>query len=59
MQQMLVIMTGIADCRCDEATVARYVVTLSGPLLDRIDLHVGIARAASTRSRAPRRSNPR
>ncbi len=35
-----------ADCRCDEATVARYVGKLSGPLLDRIDLHVGVARAS-------------
>lgn len=28
------------DCRCDEAAVARYAARLSGPLLDRIDLHV-------------------
>jgi magnesium chelatase family protein len=33
-----------ADCRCDEAAVARYVAKLSGPLLDRIDLHVEVAR---------------
>ena len=32
------------DCRCDDATVAKYVAKLSGPLLDRIDLHVEIAR---------------
>lgn len=32
------------DCRCDDATVARYVAKLSGPLLDRIDLHVTVAR---------------
>jgi len=32
------------DCRCDDAAVARYVAKLSGPLLDRIDLHVDIAR---------------
>jgi magnesium chelatase family protein len=30
------------DCRCDDAAVARYVGRLSGPLLDRIDLHVGV-----------------
>jgi magnesium chelatase family protein len=32
------------DCRCDDAAVARYVSKLSGPLLDRIDIHVDIAR---------------
>jgi magnesium chelatase family protein len=33
-----------SDCRCDEAAIAKYVAKLSGPLLDRIDLHVDIAR---------------
>jgi magnesium chelatase family protein len=33
-----------ADCRCDDAAVERYRARLSGPLLDRIDLHVGISR---------------
>jgi magnesium chelatase family protein len=33
-----------ADCRCDEAAVAKYVGKLSGPLLDRIDLQIEIAR---------------
>ncbi len=28
------------DCRCDDATVARYAARISGPLLDRIDLHL-------------------
>jgi magnesium chelatase family protein len=28
------------DCRCDDGAVARYRARLSGPLLDRIDLHV-------------------
>lgn len=32
------------DCRCDDAAVARYIAKLSGPLLDRIDLHVDVAR---------------
>ncbi len=32
------------DCRCDDAAVAKYVAKLSGPLLDRIDLHVDVAR---------------
>jgi magnesium chelatase family protein len=33
-----------ADCRCDDAAVARYAGKLSGPLLDRIDLHVEVPR---------------
>jgi magnesium chelatase family protein len=34
------------DCRCDDATVAKYVAKLSGPLLDRIDLHVTVGRVS-------------
>jgi len=34
--------SGTRDCRCDELTVARYSRRISGPLLDRIDLHVGV-----------------
>ncbi|GAC1304006.1 MAG: YifB family Mg chelatase-like AAA ATPase [Vulcanimicrobiaceae bacterium] len=36
--------TRASDCRCDDAAVARYVAKISGPLLDRIDLHVDVAR---------------
>jgi magnesium chelatase family protein len=36
--------TRSVECRCDDATVARYVSKLSGPLLDRIDLQVDVAR---------------
>jgi magnesium chelatase family protein len=32
------------ECRCDDAVVAKYVGKLSGPLLDRIDLQIEIAR---------------
>ena len=32
-----------ADCRCDDAAVERYRGRISGPLLDRIDLHVTVA----------------
>jgi len=34
--------SGQRDCRCDGAAVARYWRRMSGPLLDRIDLHLGI-----------------
>jgi magnesium chelatase family protein len=32
--------SGRRDCRCDEGRVARYRSRISGPLLDRIDLHL-------------------
>lgn len=38
--------TRTTECRCDDAAVARYVSKLSGPLLDRIDLQIEIARVA-------------
>ena len=31
-------------CRCSPAQIQRYRAKISGPLLDRIDLHVGVAR---------------
>lgn len=34
------------DCRCTDAAVARYRQRLSGPLLDRIDLHLNIPAVA-------------
>ncbi|HEU5478204.1 MAG TPA: ATP-binding protein, partial [Candidatus Tumulicola sp.] len=36
--------TRSAECRCDDAAVAKYVGKLSGPLLDRIDLQIEIGR---------------
>ncbi len=34
--------TGMRECRCNDGVVARYQGRLSGPLLDRIDLHVEV-----------------
>jgi len=38
--------TRSAECRCDDAAVAKYVGKLSGPLLDRIDLQIELGRVA-------------
>ncbi len=35
-----------SDCRCDDAAVQKYLAKLSGPLLDRIDLHVAVSRVS-------------
>jgi len=35
-------LSGQRDCRCDDGAVARYQARMSGPLLDRIDLHVAV-----------------
>jgi magnesium chelatase family protein len=35
-----------SDCRCDDTTVERYLGKLSGPLLDRIDLHVTVSKVS-------------
>jgi len=34
--------SGARDCRCDDGALARYIGRVSGPLLDRIDLHVDL-----------------
>jgi magnesium chelatase family protein len=34
--------SGRRDCRCDDGQVARYRARISGPLLDRIDLHLRV-----------------
>lgn len=47
-----------ADCRCDDAAVERYRARLSGPLLDRIDLHVRIARVPFAELRDAQRAEP-
>jgi magnesium chelatase family protein len=30
------------ECRCTPAMIQRYLGKISGPLLDRIDIHVGV-----------------
>jgi magnesium chelatase family protein len=35
-----------SDCRCDDVSVQKYLGKLSGPLLDRIDLHVAVSRVS-------------
>ncbi len=34
--------SGTRDCRCDDGAIGRYASRISGPLLDRIDLHVSV-----------------
>jgi len=41
------------DCRCDDATLARYRRKLSGPLLDRVDLGVTVGEIPWAVLRAP------
>jgi magnesium chelatase family protein len=41
------------DCRCDDATLARYRRRLSGPLLDRVDLGVTVGEVPWAVLRAP------
>jgi magnesium chelatase family protein len=36
-------LSGQRDCRCDDGAVARYTARISGPLLDRIDLHLQLS----------------
>ncbi|HXP93662.1 MAG TPA: YifB family Mg chelatase-like AAA ATPase [Candidatus Binatia bacterium] len=33
----------VHDCRCDDAVIAKYAGKVSGPLMDRIDMHVAVA----------------
>src|SRR5476649_188390 len=45
-----------SNCRCDDSTVQRYISKLSGPLLDRIDLHVTVSRISFDDMVAPART---
>jgi magnesium chelatase family protein len=48
--------SGRRDCRCDEGQVARYRARVSGPLLDRIDLHLRVQPLAWADLDAPARA---
>jgi magnesium chelatase family protein len=43
----------VRDCRCDDGAVARYAARLSGPLLDRIDLHLRVPAVRYAELEAP------
>ena len=45
-------------CTCSESTVSRYQKRLSGPLLDRIDIHVEVPRVDYEKLADQRRSEP-
>jgi len=45
--------SGARDCRCDATAIARYRGRISGPLLDRIDLHVEVPAAAWSQLEQP------
>jgi len=47
--------SGVRDCRCDDGATARYTSRISGPLLDRIDLHVSVAPLAWSQIDEPSR----
>ena len=46
------------DCRCDPGAVARYAGRISGPLLDRIDLHVAVPPVTWRELESPASSAP-
>jgi len=41
------------ECRCTGAVIQRYLAKISGPLLDRIDLHIEVPAVAYKELRAP------
>ena len=45
-----------ADCRCDDAAVERYRARVSGPLLDRIDLHITVTMVPHQDLSSPQRA---
>jgi magnesium chelatase family protein len=47
--------SGKRDCRCDDGAIGRYTARISGPLLDRIDLHIPVRPVAWHELDAPGR----
>jgi magnesium chelatase family protein len=47
----------LTRCRCGEQSIERYQSRLSGPLLDRIDLHVAVPRLSQQELMAPPAGN--
>jgi magnesium chelatase family protein len=50
--------TGTARCVCRPAQIERYVARVSGPLLDRIDLHIEVPALTGERLTDERRGEP-
>jgi magnesium chelatase family protein len=50
--------SGRRDCLCDDGAVARYAARMSGPLLDRIDLHVDVTPLRWADLAGPRDAEP-
>jgi magnesium chelatase family protein len=50
--------TGVRSCRCAESALHRYRGRISGPLLDRIDLHVHVPRVEYEELSTPARQAP-
>jgi len=48
----------IRECTCSPSTVTRYQKRISGPLLDRIDIHVEVPRVNYDKLTADRRAEP-
>jgi magnesium chelatase family protein len=46
-------MRGTPECSCPPAAIRRYAARLSGPLMDRIDLRVGLSRPRDVELRDP------
>lgn len=46
------------ECSCDQAAISRYQKKVSGPLLDRIDMHVTVGRVEHTKLLAPPAGEP-
>ncbi len=47
--------TGGTECRCTEDQVSRYLSRISGPLMDRIDMHIEVPRLSAEQLTSPNR----